>query len=422
MKTQISLLSGAIATSLLIASMPSTASAADFRTNSKPIDGQYIVVLKKQSASLASEIGPTLRVSSVAQDMGRTYGAKVTHTYENALRGFVVSADDATLARLLADPRVDYIEEDGIVAMNPAYQQPASWGLDRVDQRSLPLDTWYTFFFIASGVHAYVVDTGIRPTHTQFNWWTGAPPSRVSNGFTSIADGNGINDCHGHGTHVAGTMAGGFHGIARAATVHPVRVLDCSGFGTWSGVIAGLDWVRTNHIKPAVANMSLGGGINTSVDAAVANLTAAGVTVVVAAGNNASNACNFSPARAPSAITVASTDINDARSSYSNFGTCVDIFAPGRNIVSSWNTSDTATNTISGTSMASPHVAGMAALILGRYPTATPAEVTARLLTNSTPDKVIGPGTGSPNKLLYVLPTGGEYGTYVAPIKAPTIR
>ena len=393
-----------------------SASAADFRTNANPVVGQYIVVLKKSAAATVNEISPLARTASVANDMVITHRARLVRTYQNVLRGFVVKADDEALARLLADPRVDYVEEDGVVSMNPAYQQPPSWGVDRVDQRNLPLDGWYVFFPIGIGVHAYVIDTGVRPTHNQFNWWTGAPPSRVSNGFSALTDTIGTNDCHGHGTHVAGTMAGGSAGIAKGATIHPVRVLDCGGSGTWAGVIAGMDWVRTNHVKPAVANMSLGGGANASVDAAVANLTAAGVTVVVAAGNGyGANACNYSPARAPSAITVGSTDINDVRSDYSNIGTCIDIFAPGRNIISASNLDNTSLRTLSGTSMASPHVAGFAALILGQKPTATPAEVTARVLTNATPNIVTNPGAGSPNRMLYVLPTNGEYGTYSSP-------
>ncbi|TXI51358.1 MAG: S8 family peptidase [Lysobacter sp.] len=414
MKNRISKLSFAIFATLACASAPLISSAADFRTNGRPIEGQYIVVLKPQAASLASEIRPTARVSTVARGIAANHGAKLVRSFEQALRGFVVQADDAALAKLLADPRVDYVEEDGIVTANPAYQQPPSWGVDRVDQRDLPLDGWYAFFPIGIGVHAYVVDTGVRPTHTQFNWWTGAPPSRVSSvGYTAIADGNGTNDCHGHGTHVAGTMAGGSAGIAKGATIHPVRVLGCTGSGTWSGVIAGMDWVRLNHTKPAVANMSLGGLANSSVDAAVANLTAAGVVVVVAAGNNyGDSACNYSPARAPSAITVGSTDINDARSDYSNIGSCIDIFAPGRNIVSASNLDNTSLRTLSGTSMASPHVAGFAALIMGQLPNASVAEVTQRLLTNATPNKVINPGAGSLNRLLYVIPNGGVYGTY----------
>lgn len=400
----------------IFAALSVPVSAADFRTNDRPVEGQYIVVLKPQAASLTNEVRPTARVSTVARSMAANHGAKLVHSFNQALRGFVVQADDVSLAKLLADPRVDYVEEDGIVTANPAYQQPPSWGVDRVDQRDLPLDGWYMFFPIGIGVHAYVLDTGVRPTHTQFNWWTGAPPSRVSSiGYTAINDGNGTNDCHylGHGTHVAGTMAGGSAGIAKGATIHPVRVLGCSGSGTWSGVIAGMDWVRVNHTKPAVANMSLGGPANASVDAAVANLTAAGVVVVVAAGNDyGTDACTKSPARAPSAITVGSTDINDVRSDYSNIGTCIDIFAPGRNIVSASHLDDTSLRTLSGTSMASPHVAGFAALIMGQLPNASVAEVTQRLLTNATPNKVINPGAGSPNRLLYVIPNGGVYGTY----------
>lgn len=403
MKNRISKLSYAIGASMIFVS--SWAAAAEFRVNSNPVEGQYIVVLKKQAASLASEVRPMARVGSVANDIAATHRARIVHTFEHALRGFVVKADDDALAKLLADPRVEYVEEDGYVSMSPAYQtNPPSWGIDRVDQRTLPLNNLYAFTYIGAGVRAYVLDTGINATHNEFRQWTGGLPYRIGNGFSSIADGRGTADCHGHGTHVAGTLGGATMGAARGVTIHPVRVLDCLGNGTFAGVIAGMDWVTANRVRPAVANMSLGGGASQAIDDAVARMTAAGVTVVVAAGNAASNACNFSPARAPSAITVASTDINDARSSFSNYGTCVDIFAPGRNIVSAWYTSNTATATLSGTSMASPHVAAAVAIYLGTEPSASPARATSDVLSNATPNVVTNPGAGSPNRMVYVIP------------------
>ena len=391
MNQRISILSLSIAIGLSGVSL--AASAADLRTVSKPVEGQYIVVLNAQAASLAGESNRAARVASVANDMAARHRVNVVRSYEQVLRGFVARADDNALARLLSDPRVAYVEEDGVVQAS-ATQSGATWGIDRTDQRDLPLSTTYTYDTTASTVHAYIVDTGILASHNDFG-------GRVSGGYTAISDGRGTTDCNGHGTHVAGTVAGATWGIAKGAQLHPVRVLDCAGSGTNSGVIAGMDWVASNHVKPAVANMSLGGGASTAVDDAVARMSSAGVTVVVAAGNDNSNACNYSPARAASAITVGSTTSSDARSSFSNYGSCLDIFGPGSSITSAWYTSNTATNTISGTSMASPHVAGVAALYLAVNPSATPSQVTSAIINAATPNKVTSPGTSSPNRLLY---------------------
>ncbi|WP_147652236.1 S8 family serine peptidase [Vulcaniibacterium gelatinicum] len=392
-RTRQHLLAAATAVALATAAFALPAEAADLRVARQPVKGQYIVVLKEEVASLASERSQRPRVATVAQEIARAHRANVMRSFEHALRGFVVRADDAALARLLADDRVAYVEEDGYVRAT-ATQNNATWGLDRIDQRDLPLSGTYTYDTTASGVHAYIIDTGIRASHTDFG-------GRIGNGYTAISDGNGTSDCNGHGTHVAGTVGGATWGVAKGVTLHPVRVLDCNGSGTNSGVIAGMDWVASNHVKPAVANMSLGGGASTAVDDAVTRMTNAGVTVVVAAGNDNSNACNYSPARAASAITVGSTTNTDARSSFSNYGSCLDIFAPGSSITSAWSTGDTATNTISGTSMASPHVAGVAALYLAANPSATPSQVTNAIINAATPNKVTSAGTGSPNRLLY---------------------
>jgi len=355
----------------------------------KKIANQYIVVLKDDVADVDTE---ALRL---ARDFGgdRNEG----HTYHTAIKGFSVRMPEQQAARLANDPRVEYVEEDGVVSLGTT-QTGATWGLDRIDQQNLPLDGNYNYNATGSGVKAYIIDTGIRATHTQI-------AGRVISGFTAISDGLGTNDGNGHGTHVSGTVGGTTYGVAKNVTLVAVRVLDSSGNGTNSGVIAGVDFVTSDHQagQPAVANMSLGGGISSALDTAVSNSISDGVTYALAAGNENVDACTTSPARVASAITVGSTTTSDARSSFSNFGTCLDIFAPGSSITSSWNTSDTATNTISGTSMATPHVTGVAALFLETNPTASPATVTAAIVNNSTPNKVTGAGTGSPNRLLFSL-------------------
>ncbi len=352
------------------------------------IDGQYIVVLKDNGMDRGG-------VGRAAGNLASRHNGRVGLLYSAALRGFSVSMSASDAARLAADPAVAFVEQDGTVSIDATQSPTPSWGLDRIDQRALPLNNSYTYPNTATNVHAYIIDTGIRFTHVDFG-------GRATSGFDAI-DGGSADDCHGHGTHVSGTVGGSTYGVAKGVLLVGVRVLDCNGSGTNSQVIAGVDWVTSNAIKPAVANMSLGGGASTAIDNAVANSISSGVSYSIAAGNsNGANACNFSPARVGTAITVGSTTQTDARSSFSNIGTCLDIFAPGSSITSAWNTSNTATNTISGTSMATPHTTGAAALVLSANPSFTPAQVRDRLVADSTTGVVTGAGTGSPNRLLFV--------------------
>jgi subtilisin family serine protease len=353
------------------------------------IADRYIVVLEDDTERAG------LPVPLVAVDMAARYGGTVFHFYDTALRGFAIQMPADAAQRLASDRRVKFVEQDSEVWASVT-QSPATWGIDRIDQRNLPRSNSYTYNTTASNVHAYIIDTGIRSTHTQFG-------GRSTGGFTAINDGRGTTDCNGHGTHVAGTVGASTYGVAKAVRLHPVRVLSCTGSGSNSGVIAGVNWVANNRVLPAVANMSLGGGASSALDSAVNGAINRGVTFAVAAGNSNANACNSSPARVPAAITVGSSTSSDARSSFSNFGTCVDIFAPGSSITSAWSTSNTATNTISGTSMASPHVAGVAALYLAVNPSASPATVRNAMVNAATTNVLSGVGSGSPNRLLFSL-------------------
>lgn len=318
-------------------------------------------------------------------------GGKVKKHYLSAFVGLHIEMDSSNLDALKADDRVKSISPNIMVNIRDI---PNSWGIDRVDQRNLPLNNDYSIPAGGAGVHVYVVDTGVTTTHKEF--------TNIGDGFSAIANDPSTADCHGHGTHVAGTVAGKTVGVARQAVIHPVRVLNCQGSGTLQGIIDGIEWVIKNKKDPAVINMSLGGGANDAFDVSTSNAVKAGITVVVAAGNSSDDACNYSPARVPGAVTVAASTRVDAQASFSSFGKCVDIYAPGEGINSASNTDNAGYRVFNGTSMASPHVAGGAALILASNPTLKPQDVSDRLTQAATPNKITNPGVGTPNLLLYV--------------------
>ncbi|MFB7912621.1 S8 family peptidase [Streptomyces sp. NPDC056061] len=355
------------------------------------ISGSYIVTLDSAAADAGSARGKAL---------AEEYGATIKKTYRAALNGYAVELSERQAKKFAADPAVESVVQNRTFTATGTQPSPPSWGLDRIDQKSLPLNQSYAYPDKAGeGVTAYIIDTGVRISHSDFG-------GRASYGYDAIDNDNTAQDGNGHGTHVAGTVAGSSYGVAKKAKIVAVRVLDDSGSGTTAQVVAGIDWVTANAVKPAVANMSLGGGADSVLDAAVRKSIASGVTYAVAAGNESTDASTKSPARVAEAITVGSTTSTDARSSFSNYGSVLDIFAPGSSITSTWNTGDGATNTISGTSMASPHVAGAAALYLADHPNESPAQVSAGLVAAASTGVVTSPGTGSPNRLLNVGSAG----------------
>lgn len=354
------------------------------------IKNQYIVILNKDA-------GPS---KDFAQNIAKQHAGKVLQSYDTVLKGFAIYLPDtagaAFIEAMKKNPQVLSVESDTIVNIDATTQSNPDWGLDRIDQKALPLNSTYSYLQTGSGTTAYIVDTGILSSHQEFS-------GRVLSGYTAISDGNGTTDCNGHGTHVAGTVGGTTYGVAKNVNLVPIRILGCDGSGASSNVIAGLDWILKNGKKPAVVNISLGGATSSSLDSAVENLYNNGYVMVVAAGNSNTDACTSSPARVSKAITVAATDNTDTRASYSNYGSCVDIFAPGSQINSSWIGSNTATKILNGTSMATPHVAGVVAEMLQSTPTASPQTISTNLLNQASSNVVKNP-SGSPNRLLYKSP------------------
>jgi subtilisin family serine protease len=378
--------------------------AADYEA----IPDHYIIVFKAEAfTNSVTDSGQT--PAQLADNYVAELQGELRHVYTTALQGFAARLSPEAAKAVESYPHVAYVVPDNLVHISDV-QTPATWGLDRIDQPDLPLTSSYSYNVTGAGVHVYVLDTGIRSTHAEFG-------GRVGSGFTVINDGNGTEPCYNdtgagaaHGTHVAGTIGGSTYGVAKGVTLHSVRVLPCVGGSPVSDVIAGVDWVTANHIKPAVANMSLGGGANQALDTAVQNSIAAGITYAIAAGNSNIDACNTSPARVANAITVGATTMADERAlagdwgwpafTGSNFGPCLDLFGPGTQITSARQTSDTATMDMSGTSMATPHVAGAAALYLQNSPNAAPAAVTNALVANAVSGQLADIGAGSPNLLL----------------------
>jgi len=359
------------------------------------IPGRYVVVLRSKPSGRAAAR------PAAAVTRARARGVRVDHVYGHALAGFAAALSPAQLRKMRSDPDVAYVAADGTARLDDS-QSPATWGLDRIDQRSLPLNNTYTDNASGAGVTAFVIDTGILATHTQFG-------GRVSGGADFIGDGNGTSDCNGHGTHVSGTVGGSTYGVAKAVSLVPVRVFPCGNTTAFSTVISGVDWVTAHHSGPSVANMSLSGGAYQPLDDAVTNSINSGVVYTVAAGNYNDNACNYSPARISAAITVgASTSVDSRDTNYSDYGSCVTVFAPGTGITSAWIGSDTATATINGTSMATPHVTGVAALYLQGKPNTTPATIKSWITDASTTGVLSNIGTGSPNRLLYSSPVFGS--------------
>ncbi|GAB2941443.1 hypothetical protein GCM10027280_32480 [Micromonospora polyrhachis] len=363
------------------------------------IPGSYIVVLA--DSAVGGRAGTRqAALAATASSLASRYGGTLGRVYGDALNGFQIHLSESAARRLARDPAVAYVEQDRTVELTTT-QNNAPWNLDRIDQPALPLSTTYNFTSQGTGVKAYIIDSGVQIGHQDFG-------GQAIYGYDAIDGLPPANDCLGHGTHAAGTVGGTWWGVAKDVVLVAVKVYDCGAASSLAIIISGINWVTADHLpgQPAVANLGVQGSYSNALNTAVTNSIADGVTYTVAAGNSNANACNYSPGSTPNAITVGATTSSDARASWSNFGPCLDFFAPGVTVTSTWHTSISATNSLSGTSQAAPHLAGAAARVLSNNPTWTPAQVQSYLASTATIGVVTNPGTGSPNRLLYLSPTG----------------
>ncbi|MFJ1704826.1 S8 family serine peptidase [Kitasatospora sp. NPDC088346] len=371
------------------------------RAAAEPIAGRYLVIFKDTDtdaaapATAAAAAEQRSAVAATAARLAGAHGGAVRTVFDTALHGYAAEMTPAQARLVAADPAVSYVEQDGVQRHSSTQPSPPSWGLDRIDQRDLPLDRSYTYSGTASNVTVYLVDSGLRTTHSQFQ-------GRASIGVDLVGDGRDGGDCVGHGTHVAGTVGGKDYGVAKGVKLVSVRVTPCNDSIPTSSIISAADWITRNAVKPAVVNMSINGGVSASEDKAIKRSIASGVTWVVSSGNGNADACKNSPGDVAEAIVVNNATSGDVRRSDSNYGSCTDLFAPGTGIPSAWNSGDEDTHVLTGTSMAAPHVAGAAALYLSAHPQATPAEVQSALVNAATPGRIGSAGRGSPNRLLYV--------------------